>query len=145
MRPGFFLRLKSSYSPVKDPYVTQPLGSNEIIEFYGYREHLPREKVIEILNNATFSALEHDGDTLIGAEPVQSRVDGLQLMVIPRENMKWRMWTTTLWWMRMAVKDKEMFFEWSFAIASFHMADATEVGYGVLKDVTRETVKRSNI
>ncbi len=72
----------------------------------------------------------------MGLEPLETWVRGVQLFLVPREEMTWWMWTNALWGMRMAVGDNAMFFEWSFGVAVVGVGEGegTEVGYGTLRD-----------
>ena len=102
-------------------------GRNTVIEFFHYGDYLPWQIVIRILESATSSALTHDADTFIGDQPIKTQVAGLLLMLVPKEEMTWRMWTTALWGMRTATKDNQMFFEWSFFLT--HAGRLAGIGF----------------
>ena len=83
--------------------------------------------MLGLLEIATSSALAHDADTLVGDQPIKSQVAGLLLMLVPRQEMTWRMWGTALWGMRLATKDNQMFFEWNFVLT--HAGHVVGIGF----------------
>lgn len=101
---------------MSDPFAWHRVGSNKAVKFYGYGEYLPRQEVTQVLRTATSEGLTHLGELPVGSEPLQSWEDNVRLILIPREGMTWRAWSTALWGMRMTVQDKEMYFEWSFSV-----------------------------
>ena len=122
---------------MRDPYEISPQGSNQIIEFHSYRSYLPRESVLGILDSATFEALEHNREDLMGTTPIFLTEDGLEFSMIAEEGITWFMWTRALWGMRRTVQQEEMFFEWSFGIKLTEFGDAREMGNGILQDARR--------
>jgi len=84
-----------------------------------------------VLKEATSSAFDHNADTFISDETINIDAAGLLLMLVPKKEMTWRMWSTALWGMRMAVKDHQMFFEWNFGVIyAGHAVGLGFLGYG---------------
>jgi hypothetical protein len=119
-------------SPVPDPYFALSVGSDLRIKFSDYGLVLAREDVVQVLELATSSALSHDADTVIGTVPLISRLRDVTLILITRNDTRWRMWTTALREMRRAVRGRGIFFEWSFDLAEVRLPEEGEIGYGRL-------------
>ena len=128
--------LMTASSPVRNPFNWQRVGSDDSVEFYGYGGLLVPDNVTEVLNNATSEAFTHPADTLISRESLQFRVGDVQLFLVPRPELTWRLWSTALWGMRLSVKRQKMYFEWSFMIFRSEAIDEGELGYGILQGVT---------
>ena len=124
--------LSSSPSPVPDPSVALPVGSDLSIKFSDYGLFLAREDVVRVLEMATSSAYSHDADTIIGTVPLVSRIHNVTIIFIPLNDSTWRMWTMPLRGMQRAVRDRGIFFEWSFDLAKDRLSEEGEIGYGRL-------------
>jgi len=131
--------LRPSCSPVSDPFIWHRTGSDESVKFYAYRAWLPRDKVIQVLYSATYNSYTHRGELLI-SEPLQFRVDNIQLVLKPKEGMTWWAWSTALLGFRIAVHDQDMYFEWNFTVISRELGD---IGYGALTGRMRDSVETS--
>ena len=127
-------------SPVGDPYTVTIPGSGTILQFCDYHNLLPWQSVLRILNDASLSAFDYKADTLIGVQPLKYEISGLQLMLIPTADTTWRMWSTALWGMRTAARDKAMFFEWTFGLAHRRKT----VGFGFLGEVASSSIAVDN-
>ena len=103
-------------SPVNDPYDFHPVGTGQIIEFYDYRAPLSRDEVVNAINLASFTAHKNPAENLIDTGQLHFTAGNVQLLLYPEEEMTWRMWSNAVFGIRRFVKDKEMFFGWSFII-----------------------------
>lgn len=135
----------SSNSPVNDPYEVVPEGSGELIEFYSYRNPLSRSQVIQVLNDATFSALEHESESLMGRNPIQTWGDDVVLTFIPDADLTWFMWTRALRGMRSAVTERRLYFEWSFVVASSTPGHQVRLGFGMLEGFHKQTLANNKM
>lgn len=71
---------------------------------------------MRVLEEATSSAFGHAAEAFISDETIKVEAAGLLLMLVPKKEMTWRIWSTALWGMSIAVKDHQMFFEWNFGL-----------------------------
>jgi len=108
------------------------VGSDLSIKFSDYGLFLAREDVVRVLELATSSAFSHDADTIIGTVPLVSRTHDVTIIFIPPNDTTWRMRTTALRGMQRAVRDRGIFFEWSFNLAKVGLSEEGEIGYGRL-------------
>ena len=120
-------------SPVHDPYDFHPAGTGQIIEFYDYRGPLSPDGVVNAINLASLSAHKRPAENLIDTGQMHFTARDVQLLLYPEEDMTWRMWTNAIFGIRRFVKDKEMFFGWSFIILD--RGDHI-VGKGLLEDIS---------
>jgi len=70
---------------------------------------LNRGPVVQLSELASSTAFGHNADTFIGTVPLVSRVGVITLILMPRNDMTWRMQTTASWEMRPAVRDCWLF------------------------------------
>lgn len=107
----------SNESPISDPYDLPTAGTHQTLEFYEYRDFLPRNDVFNVLNLASSSVHRHPARTPVYIGQLVFRSRKVQLEFDPEEkNMTWLMCAYALRGMRRFVKDKNMFFGWSFFV-----------------------------
>lgn len=110
---------------------------DEIVEFYhyqGYEYPIPMSQWDPLLTKAMTNSRNHRYSEPIGTDPVDVRSHGLQLILIPREEMTWRNYgnfIATLW---TAMYAHDLNCEWSFHVAmDIEPSLGHEIGYGQLR------------
>lgn len=104
-------------SPASDPYDLNRPGTLQTVEFYDYRTPIPSGVIMSVLKLANSAALKHPGDDLIGTEEqLQYWANEVQLLLIPGEQLTWRMWHNAITAMVRFVVHNKMSYGWSFII-----------------------------
>ena len=124
---------------MSDPFDTQPVGSNIVIEFYAYGDFIPYDAVSRVLQKATTESLSYKADDPIETQPLEYWASNAQLVFVPREGITWRIWFRALKGIRDAFRDHAMNFEWHFAIAMTGKPDGRQLGYGMLTGPSHQT------
>ncbi|MCJ1456832.1 hypothetical protein MMC28_007197 [Mycoblastus sanguinarius] len=120
--------------PIPDPYNRRYPRLHQTLEYYDYREPLPKASVDSALHRAFKKCVTKNPKAIIDVSPLEFWSGDVQVLFYPREQVDWRMWSFALWAIGKFVGEEPFYYGFSFIVLQDALGD---VGYGVVVNGTK--------